>query len=274
MTVHRPSGVNVGVNNPGEIVYLKGNESTDGSIRLIFTAGDPSSHIESRANGVWNDTGFRFSSSSVEIGRDMSISAVGGFIETVNFSEMVGHLKSLIPHIQFDTNGTSAQPGHMPILDVRETIAVFPGPATGEIVGTAIGQTFSASPSKVLHSATHTVGSISATSEVQVSYYKGTDNTGSLLNRFNIPASAMVASQPLIIVYDSDFGFEDIQNIFFEFVSANNISLATNAAGDVITSQDGHTLSGLDIILDEFVLANDLSLTLDNDLNFVIHNRF
>lgn len=269
----RPSGVNVGVNNPGITVYIKGNANTDGSIRFMFTEGDPTAHIESRAAGVWNDTGLRFSSSSVLLGHDMLVSSIGGFIETVNPSEIVRHIKSVIPHIESNINGTK-EAAHMPILDVRETFDVFPGPVISEIVATSIGQVFSASPTRVLHSATHLAGSVGASAQVTVSYFKGTDNTGDLLNRFTLPASAMVAGLPFTTIYDSDFGFENIENIFFEFVSANTISLATNVSGDVITSQDGHVLSELDIMLDEFVLANDLSLTFDNDLNFVVHNRF
>jgi len=84
----------------------------------------------------------------------------------------------------------------------------------------------------------------------------------------------MVANTTLTIVYDSDFGFENATNIFFEFKSAANISLDLNAGGNVITTQNGHELAELDNILDEFVLANDLSLTFDNNLNVVVHNRF
>ncbi len=269
----RPSGVNVGVRNPGNTVYIIGDANTDGSIRFMFTQGDPTAHLESRANGVWNDTGLRLASSSMLLGRDMLVSSIGGFLETVNPSEIVDHLKAIIPHIEFNPGGTTGA-AHMPILDARETFDVFPGPATGQIVGTSIGQIFSVDPTRVLHSATHLTGSVAPSEPVNVSYYKGTDNTGFLLNRFMLAPSEMVADQPFTIIYDSDFGFEKIEDIFFEFVSGNTISLATNAGGDVITSQDGHVLAELDIILDELVLANDLSLTFDNDLNFVVSNRF
>ena len=84
----------------------------------------------------------------------------------------------------------------------------------------------------------------------------------------------MPASTTFTIVYDDDFGFENAQNIFFEFVSINNISLATNSSGNVITTQDGHNIEELDILLDEMTLAEDLSLLFDSNLGFVVHNRF
>ncbi len=51
--VQRPSGVNVGVSNPGRFIYIKGNETTDGSWRLSFTLGDINPQIEERVAGVW-----------------------------------------------------------------------------------------------------------------------------------------------------------------------------------------------------------------------------
>lgn len=273
LIIQRPGTIDVTKNNPRDILYIKGNEITDGSIRIMFTDGDASSHIELRQSGVWNDTGFRFASSSVSLGRDLQLSAVGGFLETVNLSEIVDHIKSLVPHIEFNQTGTMGA-AHMPITDTRTTFNVFAGPPFSEIISTAIGQSFSVTPTRILHSATHTVGTVGATAEVEVSYYKGVDNTGILLNRMMLPASDMVAGQPFTIVYDSDFGFENVVTIFFEFVSVNNISLETNFAGDVITSQDGHILDELDVMLDEFVIANDLSFVFDNNLNITVHNRF
>ncbi len=280
--VHGPrGGPDVTRRNKRSLLYITTDDTAvigsdndpNGSIRIVFTPGDPSAHIEAKANGVYNDTGFRFSSSSVSIGRDLQASAVGGFLETLNLSEIDDHLKALIPHIQFDINGTLG-PAHTPILDIRKDFIIFPGPTTSEIVFPTIGQVFTATPTRVLHSATHEVGSVSATAPIEVSYYKGTDNTGPLLNRLNLPASAMVANTPLTIIYDSDFGFENATSIFFEFKSSALISLDLNAAGNVITTQNGHELTELDNILDEFVLANDLGITFDNNLNIVVHNRF
>ena len=83
----------------------------------------------------------------------------------------------------------------------------------------------------------------------------------------------MPANTEFTISYDDDLGFENAQNIFFEFVSTNNISLATNG-GNVVTTQNGHNQKELDIILDELVVSNDLSLLFDNDLGLVMNNRF
>lgn len=51
--IQKPTGVNVGVHNPGEIIYIKGNESTDGSYRVILNGAGTLVLFETRAAGVW-----------------------------------------------------------------------------------------------------------------------------------------------------------------------------------------------------------------------------
>lgn len=259
-------------NSAGDL-YIVGDANTDGSIRFQFTDPDTTAHIESRVNGVWNDTGLRFSSSSVRLGRDMIISAVAGFIETVNPSATAGHVRSLIPHIEFDELGT-LEPPHMPILNALQSFDVFTGPAVGEIINTTIGQSLAQIPSRVLEQTVHEVGSIAATAPVTVSFYTGNDNTGFLFNRLNIPASQFIANQPLIIDYGDDFGFEGGISIFQEFTSTDPFSLKTNSSGDIITIHTGHELSETDVVLNEFILSNDLDIVFNNSLELVTSNRF
>jgi len=262
----------VGIFNPGKFVYI-GNvtsglpaaEDIDGSIRLEFTTSDSDAHIALRKQEVWNDTGFRFASSSVSLGRDLRVGAVGGYIESFNISEIDQHIKALILHRQFDNRGTT-QPAHTPALGIRQDFDIFPGPATGEIIAKTIGQVFSALPTRILHSAVHTAGSVGAIKPIELSYYKGTDNTGSLISRVNLPTSQMVAGQSFTVLYDDDIGFEGEQNIFFEFISENNISLATNVDGDVITTQDGHLFAELDVLTSNLMLNEGLGFMFDENL--------
>ncbi|MEE8234215.1 MAG: hypothetical protein V3R41_06010 [Gammaproteobacteria bacterium] len=274
LTIQGPrGGPDVTRRNKRSILYITGDDNTDGSIRIIFTPGDDDAHLELRTAGVFNDTGLRLSSSSLRLGRDMIVSAAAGFIETVNPSAIVGHQKALIPHIEFTELGTNGH-AHAPILNILETFIVFPGPATGEIIGTTIGQGINSAPRRLLDSSIHEVGSVGATATVQISFYMGSDNSGVLFNRFKIPASDMVANQPLVIDYKEDFGFEGDTDIFQEFVSSSNISLKTDAGGDILTTHIGHEMKELDMVLEELVLTNDLSITFGNDLAFVTNNRF
>jgi len=51
--IQRPSGVNVGVLNPGTTVYVKGDADTDGSFRLTLDTDQTSIRIEELVSGVW-----------------------------------------------------------------------------------------------------------------------------------------------------------------------------------------------------------------------------
>ena len=60
VSIQRPSGVNVGVNNPGDTVYISGNDSTDGATRfMVDSAGVAVFQI--RVAGEWVPGNLQFS---------------------------------------------------------------------------------------------------------------------------------------------------------------------------------------------------------------------
>ena len=257
--------------NSAAVLYLFGNEFADGSMRLIFDGSDTVVAIEERANGVWNDTGMRFSSSSVKIGRDLVLSAAAGFIETGNPSGTIGHIRSLIPHIQFEDKGTS-QP-QTPILDAEEVFDVFTG-AFDEIIDTTIGIDLGVSPGRVLEESIHEVGSVSSSVPVTVTFHLGTDNTGFVIDKRVLAADSMVADTTLEIDYDNDLGFLAGQQIFMQFTSDNNISLKRDSSGNPLTKHEAHELSTLELLTENLVYDNALGHVLDASLNPVYLNQF
>ena len=281
LSIQRPAPIDVTKSNPNSRNYITtddtfvdpGDNVPNGSIRLQFTPGETQAHLELKTNGVWNDTGLRLASSSLQLGRDMTVSSVAGFLETLNPSATVGHQKTLIPHMEFVPEGT-LEHGHLPILDKLATFDTFPGPAIGQSVGTAIGQILSGLPGRALKTSTHEVGTVGATAQVTVSFYIGTDNTGTLIFKRNFGANTFVADSPFIIDYDEDFGFEGSIPVFQEFTSANNISLKTNMVGDVITTETGHLLDEIEIVSAELVMTDNLGFIFNNEREFVTHQRF
>ena len=289
MGVHfeHAGSTDVTIINPRDILYIKGNETTDGSIRFRFITRVPPdpqetfAHIELRGSGVWNDTGMIFSSGSISLGRDLSVSAVGEFLQTflASVDPLLG-TRSLHGHNPYhpfsgtEPNPTLIPPASgfpiMPVLDFPELVDIFPntGPFTF-ITGTSINISFPVLPDRVLTQSQHFVGTTAATSEVQITY---TQNSV-VLNRFIIPASQMPASTLLELDFDEEFGLGG-SGIVQNFTSANTISLRENVSGDIVTRHDGFPQSTQDIILEEFVLSDDLSLVFDNDGSFVVNNRF
>lgn len=62
--VQRPSGVNVGVLNPGITVYIKGSETVDGSFRITLDVNETTIRIEERVSGVWVLTSLELTTSN------------------------------------------------------------------------------------------------------------------------------------------------------------------------------------------------------------------
>ena len=257
--------------NRSRIVYLNGDDTTDGSIRIMLNSGEIVSHIEARKDGVWNDTSFRFASSSVFIGRDFTLSAAAGFIETKSLSTLGILIQSLVPETQFTDIGTE-QP-KTPILKAREEFVIFTDPVS-ETIGNIIGINLGASATKVLGSSRHEVGSVGASSSVTVSLHKGVDNTGFLIDRRVLPPVMLLANTALVIDYFKEVGFLAGDPIFMEFASSSAISLKTDAADNPLTIIDGQEMSTLELLTENLIYDIGLNYILDSSLNPVYSNQF
>ncbi len=273
LTIQKPiGGPDVTRRNGRDILYVKGDDNTDGSRRFRKIDGQKFIQVEARENGVFNLSGLKTGGSSVEIGESLSISATGSFIRTRNLAEINPELFALIPEIPFDPDGTDFLV--TPFLSKQFLDPVFPGPTTSEIVNTTIGQICPVATGRVVETITHEAGSLSANSPVQYSIFVGTDNTGPLLFRANFPASSFVNNQPVVIFLNSSVEFEAGANIFLEMTSSTSFSLDTNALGNVITLFDVHDLKLEGVITENLVYNDNLDGILNNDLDPVYANQF
>ncbi len=270
--IRRPSSLDVSVKNPNSTIYIIGDNDTDGSIRFEFTTGDSNAHIESRASGVWNDTGIRVASSSLQLGLNTTLSSISSYLETIDLSALGGHNISFIPHTEF-SHETGTTFTHAPAIDVEETFVVF-STAVSEITGTTIGINLGVTPSRIVQESIHEVGTTGASAEVVVRFYKGTDNTGDLFDQKTLPSSDLVADTTLTIDYGQDLGFEGGQNIFQEFTSTASFSLKTDSEGNPLTSHVGHEITELGVVTENLALSNNLDLTYSNDLELTYANQF
>ncbi len=265
------TGIDVTVNNESGCVYIftpNANVPTeDGTVRICSTPEDPVAHIELQTDGVFNDTSFRFAPSSVQVGRDLDISAAAGFIETGNPSGTVGHIRSLIPHTQFEDDGTR-QP-QSPILDAEKVFDVFTSIA-GEIIAKTIGIDLGVSPGRVLEESIHEVGSVESSQPVTVTFHLGIDNTGFVIDKRVLPADGMVANAELEIDYNNDLGFLAGQQIFMQFTSDADISLQVDANDNPLTKHEGHELSTLELMTNNVMRNTDghAMLNVDNEVMF------
>lgn len=269
--IQRPPGADTSVVNPNDVLYIKGNAVTDGSIRLIFASGATESNIEERSSGVWNDTGFRFSGDSISLGRDMVVSAVLAFLSTRNPSSALGYGQAVIPQTPFSNTGTLQL--QSPVIKAEEQFAVYSG-VVSEKIDTVIGIQFLLTPARIINKSIHEVGSVSSTEPVEIKFFTGTDNTGTLFSKKVLPANSMPSNSTLEIQYGGELGIGSNQNVFMEFSSSANISLKTDAGGNPLTIHDGQEISTVGIVTENLVYNNDLDHVFDNNINPVYANQF
>ena len=281
MTIHiqNPSGgPDVTRQNSRNIIYignidasLPGNETTDGSVRFHIHDGDEEARIELRTGGEWNDTSLKVDLSSLKLGDDLTLSGAGGFLETLTKSAPNGHMRALIPHVEFDESGTIF--GHMPILDGLETVVLFDNPVS-EIISNVIGQVLDTSKSFLLDQGFWLAGSVSASKTVVLTMFVGSDNTGPIFFQRNYSPSIFVANQPVTINFKDDFGIDGDQTYFMEFESSTLFSLQTDVSDNIIMSFLAHELAEQDLVSSGLILAEDLSLTFTNQAELVYGNQF
>ena len=260
------------IKSGGAITADDGFNDPNGSIRIAFDSVDKFVHIELKEDNVYNDTGFRFSKGSVDLGRNLILEATAHFLKTENSQGTDHHASALIPHIPFSDTGSDF--AHVPVVDIVETIDKFINPFS-EINNTVIGQVHLLVLPQIIQTITFQVGSAEATSQVTLKIFQGINNSGELIEQTRISPIFVNANTPLVVDFGSNFGFsEENVNIFIELSSANSFSLKTDVGGNVITSFLTQELKQIDMVLDELVLAEDLSFIFTNNLDFITHNRF
>ena len=289
VSFEKPSPVDITKFNPTSKHYvttdntkvIPADNDPNGSIRIIFTPGETEAHIEAKANGVYNDTGFRFSSGSVNIGRDMIVSAVAGHLETRNPSAAVGHVNGLIPHIEFSDAGTIA--AETPIVKAEEDFVVYSG-AVSEIIGTTIGINLAEIPSRIIEFSIHDVGSVPSSAPVTVKFFTGTDNTGFLFNERKLAANALVASSitatTIAFVDSNPDTITDTGNGFISggFVNGGTIRVSGSTSNDGFYTIDTVTAGTITLVSvnslttesagASVTINSTLSINYDNDLGF------
>lgn len=107
-------GPDVTVFNPNEVIYVKGDADTDGSLRLVPDVIDPTVvAFEIRTSGIWNLTGIEIAASTLHLGREVLISGHGDWIKQ---SDLDGDVQALIPHHEYEDASGSIPYAHTPIL--------------------------------------------------------------------------------------------------------------------------------------------------------------
>lgn len=223
------SSTDVTESNASNLVYIKGDANTDGSIRVLpdITFGTEA-EFQRRADGVWNDTGIQIAGSTVYLGRELRLSSGGQHLLTRDVSESK---KAMVPQLEFtDAAGSRTMP-FVPTLSQRFNDVPIQPLNEAEFVGTNFHYTFAASTLFLFAAITVWTGSVAATEPVTVTFRRGS-LSGQIFYTRTFSTAAFAANGTVLIETDSlvEFGPDDVAYVIFE--SAANFSFQTNAAQD------------------------------------------
>lgn len=222
--IQRPSGVNVGVNNPGNIVYLIGNENTDGSIRLI-PGTDDIQQIQKRENGVWNPTSLELSADSLNMGLGFKLSVASSHLIVAP----EGSKKGIVTTTRYDDTG-SEEP-HSVFLSTKDIrVVVQSDESLEQTLTNHIGVAIVAADA--FGAAVYfKTGSIGASAPVLFENTEGIPPNDILFLRKEFPASTFPANTEVKIDIDSGVVFSIGTQVNPKLTSAQPFSILYNAAG-------------------------------------------
>lgn len=271
--VQRPSGVNVGVNNPGEIVYIKGNETTDGSIRFILNTGDDEVTFEERATGVWNPTGLRLASSTLFLDRILALSSVG---ITLQINALGSNRKFLVPCVEFDDTGSFRPQAQ--VIDALEEDVVIQGVFGTEIIGQIISGSTTFTNGPIITKLNLKTGSTAATDDVTLIMFQGLFPSGTKIFDINFPSSQFPANSDITIDLQFGVGFVQGDEVTFAFFSNEDFSLLGNSSDSIFLTVDVQINEFQTLITtpdgtDRFLVDNSSLLIVDNAGNVMLEGN-
>lgn len=256
------------VNNVGTL-YVKGDEFTDDSIRLVpQLANKLNVEMQLRTEGVWNSTGVQVRGTSLFLGDELIISSAGGLIRTFN---LVEGLQSLVPHIDFDAGGTGFPAAT--ILGPLQVRFVISNDDSSELIATQINVS-DVPPVDFLATAQYfRTGSVVATAPVTFTFRRSSFS-GPILWSKIVPTSLLdTPNTEFRIIFNGMLGAKQGDTVFGTFSSDEPFSLRTNPSQTVPWSAvDLHQISKEDLLTETLVLSSDLAITFANSLELARPN--
>ena len=198
LSVSYAPGGNVSSGNTNDVVYIKGDSSTDGSIRLIPDISNGTEmEVQLRSNGVWNDTGIVIAASTVYLGRELQISGGGEYMLTKDENT---DIKSLIPHVRFDSVDGTDEIVVVPRVGAIATDQIIQSDDTGEVSGSTI-QFIGGSTALILANALLLRTGAAATGDVTLQLHRDSYTEGLFYSR-SYPQATFTADSDITLSTD------------------------------------------------------------------------
>ena len=262
----KPVSPDITVSNPGNIVYLLGDEFTDGSIRLIVDVDIP--EVQERKTGIWVAGELRLDASTLFLGRDVSIKGIGSHL-LINSIE--ANRTSLLLETAFDDAGTELPHAH--VLGARQNRVVFSSNIVGEIITSLFELPVTSFLTAFRYKYYFKTGSVAATQPVTMTLTKGSTPGGVLIFPKEMPASQWPANTEVVVELDGAVSLSVGAPLLLTISSAANFSLIGDAAnGGNFFAMDFQSFSLEDVVAiptgtDRFLADNSAQGMFDNEGN-------
>lgn len=262
-------GTNVTKQNLSDVIYIKGDEFTDGSIRLIL-GSDDETQIQKRVNGVWNLGEFELSSDTLLLGHNLSLSAIG---TNLQINAIEGNKQFLALDVPFDDSGSSFP--RSPVLGKRSNRlllqSIFSNENVAQQIQISITITSLQGFNYILYLKT---GSIAATAPIEITITEGLIPGG--FNFFDrlYGITDFPANTEIQLNLGAGLGFFTGEEILLTLSSDENFSLLGNSSGDIFFGFDFQPCIQEHLLMDIMTLSREADLTLDREGNFVVGRTF
>ncbi len=228
LTIQRPGTVDVTKDNPPNVVYVKGNETTDGSVRysIVVNRGVNVTEIQKRIGGLWQPTSFKTGANSVLVGTLISLSAAGtNLITTDDDGHTNFHVRSEVE------NGVATTLSNIINSFAFQERAVFRSDESSEFTGTTIeAQTIDNPVHLITQSFYFKTGATEATEPVRIQAWDGFGDTGLLIFDQTYSTLDFPSNTEIKLGLEGFLEFGIGANTLTRISSGANFSLKTNAS--------------------------------------------
>lgn len=261
----------VGESNDSEVVYIKGNENTNGSLRIIpDTSFQTEAEFQLREDGVWNDTGILIAASTVYLGRELQISGGGEYMLTKDSNTSI---RSLIPHVRFNVSSGTEETVVVPKVGVLNENVIIQPDNSGSISGEQIQ--FEITATDLLLANRLILQTTSQTMEgtfIRVSLFRSSDYASGLFYQRTYPIEFFIENMDVQLDTDGLVELMENETFYVQLDSDGTMYFAADATNTI--PYFGGSFYELDedtITPDEFGGATKF-LTFDNDGHIVCDN--
>lgn len=225
MAIAETTGGHVNEFNDENIVYIRGDADTEGSIRFVVDNAKQISKIEKRRQGIWQPSSMRTGPNSVFVGERVALGAAGHHLVT---EDTDGHSHFHV-HSIFDGETTT---GDSTIINAFffEARVIFQPDDSGEFTGLSISKVDAVTAHTLSKKFYFKTGATAATEAVRIQTWEGTDDTGAIIFDQTYPFSDFPANTEISLDMDGYVEFDAGTNVFTTISSPAAFSLKTDAA--------------------------------------------